>query len=131
MAAEKARHAISVFFDRDTLCMEAVCHAEIGARCRLVCDHECESWSEPYEVNGVWRHDIEGYSGNVIATHGMRDAGYCNVVEFINNGDAEECAHPSVGRIDLATVPIKPVWEGDYYQCRPLSAPPGQGATDV
>jgi hypothetical protein len=98
-----AGHTLSVKFYRETVDLSVVCLEQEGAPCRLTCSVGCDSWSVPHE-------------------HEMKDLGYCNAAEWINNGDVEEscCGLAEFPMHD--GMPIAVNWDGDGigYQWRPL-----------
>jgi hypothetical protein len=119
-----ADHVLVWEFDRDTVTCRAGCNAEEDADCRLFCTDHCESWFE------IHRHADETFDGETVRriTHDDCEAvmrpGECNVCLFLNeSGCIEELAlggYPNGPRFTIATVPIRPSWEGDGYEWEPL-----------
>lgn len=110
-------------FDRDTVTVRAVCKAADDANCRLVCNSiDCEYYTE------IVRHEDQTFDGETVKryTHDECDAGMrpgeCNVCLFLNEDGymIPELATKGTRRFTLATVPIKPVWNGDEYEWEPL-----------
>ena len=117
-------HEIVWAFDTDQVIAKVVCHAEPGANCRLVpaVDCDCESWSIERDEKGPFHLYLsEDDDGNDIEIrHDMKDnddVGYCNVVDWINEGEIEECAVKGTS-FEIARTSIVPVWTGDYYEWR-------------
>lgn len=109
-AEVKSDHRIIWRYEHDMVCTEVVCDAPTPAPCRLTCAHGCEEWTEPFEVNGVWLHDIEGWQGNIIATHEMSDMGYCGFKDWFD--EPQECGE---GEFVIGEVPITTRWHGDHF----------------
>jgi hypothetical protein len=122
--AAVGEHALVWEFDRDTTTCRAICNAAEDADCRLVCNADCETWSE------IVRHEDVSLDGKIVRwiTHddceGVMHPGECNVCLYLNeSGCIEELAlggYPNGPRFTIATVPIRPSWEGDGYEWEPL-----------
>jgi hypothetical protein len=93
---EQFPHHVAWTIDRHGIRGVVTCHAPEGAFCRLVCDQDCEEWAPDHE-------------------HELHDVGYCNVVEFITNGDSIEDAYIGPANETLCSGFIVPQWQGDWY----------------
>ena len=122
-SAENDAHALRVFFDQDAICAEVICKAAADADCRLSCDEGCEEWGAiSRDDDGIWHYvDDDGTGRWRDRGHRMHTVGYCNVCEFINDDGAAEFGS---GTFDIATLPIKPQWEGGYYSWSPTRVIP-------
>jgi hypothetical protein len=69
----------------------------------------------------IWHYvDDDGTGHWQDKGHRMHTVDYCNVCEFINGDGAAEFGS---GTFDVATFPINPQWEGDYYSWSTTPAP--------
>lgn len=92
------------------------CHAPEGAFCRLVCAEGCGS--EVYPCS-TWDDDT-----NRLIHHKLTDAGYCNVIPFL---EADELTEFYGGdQAPLVSGPIEVEWEGEGYAWR---YPQGEAAS--
>lgn len=110
----------------------AICNAPEGAGCQLGgSDCDCETWGPVYHDAPRAYHEVEadcacmdltppyplcelcGGKGWVTIRHEMGDVGHCNVVEYLNQEDAQE--HGS-GSFVIARTPVHTKWQGDYYE---------------
>ena len=109
-------HVIVWEFNRDHVTGEAVCNAGDDALCRNMPNCDCEIWLDISHDEQGWFHTAEG---NPPQLHRHDTPGDCNICEWLNASDIEECAE---GRptFDIARTPIEPVWTGDFYEWKPL-----------
>ena len=108
------------------------CREPAGADCRLACTvRDCED-------SAKIRHDARGPHhlhvsdpDDAVTRHDMADAGYCNVVVWLENDIAgvDDLAVDDQGSFEIGRFRIKPVWTGDGFQWRrdtpPETVPPG------
>jgi len=105
---------------------QVVCTEPPEADCHLTSECGCETIGS-IETDELGKYHLarsEGYDlGMPIPTerevkHRMEPLpGSCNIVDWLENDDALD----ENGLADVSfTVPIEPVWEGDYYQWKPL-----------
>lgn len=112
-------HVLRITFD-SWIRYEAVCKEPDGSDCRLTSvSCECEEWGE------IWRRDDGTIWHRIVDEgpmeplwHQLKPAPYCNICEFLNNYDIEECLVRGSGA--EFSVPIKPVWTGDGYEWEPI-----------
>lgn len=119
-AQSGALHRIVWTHDRDTVRPKVICTGPEGSTCRLTCaDPTCAD----EEFNGFHR-DKDGNpfhtsgeddDGNEIV-HPMKDGGFCNVCEFLNEGGCIDEEAVDTEPFVIGIVPIEPVWEGDHYE---------------
>jgi hypothetical protein len=99
---------------------KVVCNAPEGSECRLVCDEDCELYSDvSRDDSGLWTHLAwaEDDDGNEVEVrHPMNDQGDCNAAMFINDSDLEECCPDD---FEVARTPVSVRWNGDYYEWSP------------
>lgn len=119
MTEETSIHFIAWTHDRDCVRPQVICTGPEGSTCRLTCS---EATCADEEFNGFHR-DKEGNpfhtsgvdnDGNEIV-HPMEDGGFCNVREFLNEGGCIDEEAVDTEPFVIGTVPIEPVWQGDYY----------------
>lgn len=112
-------HFITWTHDRDCVRPKVSCTGPENATCRLTCaDPNCsaeefdgfyrDADGNPFHANG------EDDDGNEIV-HPMKDGGFCNVAEFLNEGGCIDEEAVDTPAFVIGTVPIEPVWQGDYY----------------
>jgi hypothetical protein len=70
---------------------KATCTAPVGARCRHICPQHCEESCDHPKVDG----------------------GYCNVIDWLNADDLDQCYGGSATAVRRA--PIVTRWEGDHH----------------
>lgn len=96
------------------------------AACRNMPECDCESWDIERDDEG-WFHvtgaEYEVIVGEVVPViHRHSKPSDCNVCEWLNADDPLECLVHSAKAIPVVTIPIKPVWSGDYYEWEPIEA---------
>lgn len=129
-------HAMVWTYDGDYSRVEAVCHAESDADCRLEPvnrdECECEYWGRIVRKDDgtIWHESHENYytdwdnASDAPVLHQVKPGGSCNVALTINeSGCAEELSVPGTS-MTLATVPFEPVWDDDQCLWSPCK-PPG------
>lgn len=118
MSEQTPAHFLTWTHDQDCVRVSATCAADEGADCRLICaDPDCyaEEFSVDRRLDGTPFHVAgEDNDGDEIF-HDLKDAGWCNVCEFLNEGGCIEEEAVDTPSFVIGTVPIEPVWQGDYY----------------
>ena len=114
-----------IVVEHDTLLGGSVykvaCHAPAGANCRLGCTvQDCEDRTRILRDDRGPHHLHVSDPDDAVTRHDMRDAGYCNAVEWLENDDAgiNDLAADEQGSFEIGRFRIKPVWTGDGFQWR-------------
>ena len=105
-------HSIKTTIDAYGIHWGFECSAPVGARCRLICEQGCESWSFGTEKLSP----EESYHGG----HTYADDGNCKLVEFIELDEAEIYEKAGFVEDDASWVihpgPVKLLWNGDFVE---------------
>lgn len=99
-----------------------VCNADDTASCRNMPKCQCEAWDIQKDKQG-WFHTVGDEPGDApgeVIYHRHTEPSDCNVCEWLNADDPMECIVKSVVHFDIASIPIKSIWTGDYYEWEPL-----------
>lgn len=108
-------HRVEWKHDRDSVYGVVRCGNGEGADCRLACASGCEEWSDVERTSDGAFHAVINSAGEEIFSHTMKDQGYCNIVEFIDQSGVAECyAGPSPAYVRSGL--IKVAWTGDDYE---------------
>ncbi|WP_235738961.1 hypothetical protein [Nocardioides alcanivorans] len=113
-------HEIAWEFDRECVEARCVCTSPPDANCRLSCPDDCETYGE------IIRHEDVTLDGKVAKwiTHddcrAVMQPGECNVELFLNEGGCIKELALGGPRFTIARTPIRPVWEGDFYEWEPI-----------
>jgi hypothetical protein len=101
--------------------LKAVCNAPDDASCRWMPKCACEGWDLQKDEHG-WFHTYEEYvtgDDTVTVKHRHTKESDCNVCEWLNADDPIECVARSVKTLEVASIPIKANWVGDFYEWEP------------
>ena len=118
-----AVHSVTWDHDGDRIHGRMVCSAGELADCRTSCAEGCESWGDVSDDGAA--HTLS--DGTV---HAMRPHEYCNVVEWIANGDVLETYYDGADR-PVHDGPVLISWDGDDYLWRYADQPADGAAAPV
>lgn len=93
---------------------EARCSEPKGAKCRLTCPEDCESWTVLHDDQGHF-HLAATFDDPPSVRHPLTDSGNCTVCDWLN---ADQSLIPELfggrGTLVLANLEIVPTWEGAH-----------------
>ncbi len=128
-------HAMVWTYDEDHVRVEAVCHAEPDADCRLEPvshdDCQCEYWGRIvrkddgtiwHEAHSHYYTDWDAASDSAVL-HQVKPGGDCNVALTINESRCAEELSVVGTKIRLASIPFDPVWDDDQCLWSPRNLP--------
>lgn len=102
-----ATHRVTWKHDHDLLDSRIHCDADEHAICRTSCAEGCESWGSVSD-DGTFHQTSDG------TFHAMQSHAYCNVTEWINNGDVLETYYDGPDA-PVHDGPVLIDWNGDDY----------------
>jgi hypothetical protein len=100
-------HRVTFEIETDDLTGRIHCDAPATAECHRSCAEGCETWGDVSDDGNS--HEMG--DGTV---HAMRSHEYCNVVEYISNGDDLEVYYDG-DRMPAHDGPVLVSWDGDAY----------------
>src|SRR5215216_6447849 len=113
-----AEHVLEVTIERlGYTKTEVHCNAVTDAACRNMPECDCEGWNIEKDQQG-WFHTAEG---NPPVVHRHTKPSDCNICDWLNADDPLECMADSVETMPVASIPINPIWIGDYYEWEPAN----------